>query len=354
MSTYNDIRIRFQVGINRMNEKEVPVEIDDDLVGTIDDENPMFNDVKNRISALVGGVEFEDFLLTHLTEKKLTGSELKFAHSKILQAYANNPFETSYLIEQLKTSPIPIKELASSSSLVGDISNKFKVPMEFVNSVFAISGKPGSASIGAGEFMLILFTDLLSATSKDLMDSKGVIYEVKDNGKKDAGFRVGSQGKPASNAIKMLNDLHPDFDISLKSGFNTSPSGSGVYLGTILNTLSQHLSEIKLEMFAKAFLTFENAYDRSIDKVTEKIANSKEDIELFRRYLACLQMWGYMSEERIQNVVLFSQSKGKPNRIGLVSFEKNFAKFFQQYSKTLLAGGWENDGRNMSFRIRFK
>jgi hypothetical protein len=354
MSTHKDIRTRFQVGINKITEKDVPVEIDNELVGNIDNENPMYNDVRNRISALVGGVEFEDFLLRYLTEKKLSGSELKFAHSRILQAYADNPFETSYLIEQLKTSPIPIKSLASSSSLVGDISNKFKVPMEFVNSVFAISGKPGSASIGAGEFMLILFTDLLSAATKDLMDSKGIIYEVKDNGKKDAGFRVGSQGKPASNAIKMLNDLHPNFSISLKSPFNASPKGDGIYLGTILNTLSQHISEIKLEMFAKAFLTFENAYDKSIDKVTEKIANSKEDIELFRRYLGCLQMWGYMSEEKIQNVILFSQNKGRPNKIGIVSFEKNFAKFFQQYYKTLLAGGWENDGRNMSFRIRFR
>jgi len=353
MSTHKDIRTRFQIGMDNVTEKNVPVDIDKETVGTIDSNSPMYHDVKNRIEALVGGVEFENFLMDHLIAKKLAGSELKFAHSKILQAYANSPFETEHLIEQLKTSLIPIKNLTSSSSLVGDISNHYKVPIGFVNDVFAISGKPGSASIGAGEFMLILFTDLLSAPVKDLMDSKGVIYEVKDNGKKDAGFRVGSQGKPASNAIKMLNDLHPKFNLNTGSSFNTTTKGDGIYLGTILSGLKYYKNEINLEMFAKAFLTFENAYDKSIDKVTKNVA-VLEDVEIFRGYLACLQMWGYMKAERIQNVVLFSQSKGKPNKIGIIRFEKDFSKFYKQYFNIILTGGWENDGRNMSFRIRFK
>lgn len=353
MSTHKDIRTRFQIGIDGINEKIVPVDIDKETVGTIDSNNPMYSDVKNRIEALVGGVEFENFLMEHLIARKLSGSELKFAHSKILQSYANNPFETEYLINQLKTSPIPIKDLVLSNSFVGDISNHFKVPIQFVNDVFAISGKPGSASIGAGEFMLILFTDLLSAASKDLMDSKGVIYEVKDNGKSDAGFRVGSQGKPTSNAIKMLNDLHPKWNLPTNASFNTSTKGDGIYLGTILSGLNYYKNEINLEMFAKAFLTFESAYDKSIDKVTKNVA-ALQDVELFRGYLGCLQMWGYMKAEKIQNVVLFSQNKGKPNKIGIVSFEKDFSKFYKQYFNILIAGGWENDGRNMSFRIRFK
>ena len=69
MSTYNDIRTRFQVGMNRMNEKEVPVEIDNSVVGTVDDsDNEVIDTIKTVVSSAGSKDAIIDFLKSIITE----------------------------------------------------------------------------------------------------------------------------------------------------------------------------------------------------------------------------------------------------------------------------------------------
>ena len=341
---------------DQLNEKIVPVSIDGNKIGEVDDRdklvfNKVVSDIKNTLSA----VELESFLPTYLEDKQLTGSELEFAKNKIIAAYnkSGGIFSTEILVETLKNKQIPIKSLISSSNFIKDISTSYGgIPEQFIIEIFKIDGKPGSASIGKGEFMLLLFTDLLSAASKDLEDSSGNTYEVKDNGEKNGGFRVGSQGKPASNAIRILNDSSISFNYDDSLPFNVTSSGGGIPLAELIGKSPKEIKEIDLKTFAKAFLTFEKAYDKSIDSVTKSVLQTN-DLNLFRSYLGSLQMWGYMKAEKIENVVVFDRKRGVPKNIGLYEYESNFSKFFSSNREDISVTGWENDGRNTSFRIKY-
>lgn len=339
-----------------LNEKMLPVTVGSEIIGEVDDAKIIgYNKFMTRLKSSISSIALESFLPKYLSSKNLTGSELSFAESKIIQAYRNlqSPFQTDVLLDTLKSGQIPINDLINSSDFMNEISSSYGgLPLEFILDVFKIDGKPGSASIGKGEFMLLFFTDLMSAKTKDLQSSDGKVYEVKDNGNKNGGFRVGSQGKPASNAIKVLNDSSPNFNYDTKLPINAGAGGKGLTLDEILKTAKKSGSSLNYELFAKAFLTFEKAYDKKIDIVTKKVIAS-QDLTLFRQYLGALQIWGYMKDEKIDNVLTFDRQGNLPRNIGLISYNKDFPSFFNSNYKNVLAGGWENDGRNMSFRIKY-
>jgi len=340
---------------NFLNEKMVPVAVGSSVIGEVDDSKIIgYNKFMTRLKSSISSIALESFLPKYLEDKKLSGSELNFAESKIIQAYRNlqSPFQTDVLIDTLKSGQIEIDTLINSSDFLNEISSSYGgLPLEFILDIFKIDGKPGSASIGKGEFMLLFFTELESAKSKDLQSKNGQVYEVKDNGNSNGGFRVGSQGKPASNAINMLNDSSPNFNYDPKLPFNSGSSGKGIPLDTVLKN-AKKTDSLDYEKFAKAFLTFEKSYDKSIDSVTKKVINS-QDLTLFRQYLGALQMWGYMKAEKINNVITFDRKGNLPRNIGLFVYDKNFSNFFNSSYKNLSVTGWENDGRNMSFRIKY-
>tara|TARA_R110001592_G_scaffold120545_3_gene324968 strand:- start:45930 stop:46991 length:1062 start_codon:yes stop_codon:yes gene_type:complete len=336
-------------------EKILTVKVGDEVIGNVDNSKTIgFNKFMTRLKSSVSSIALETFLPSYLLGKKLSGSELSFAESRIVQAYQNlpSPFQTDVLINTLKSGQIPINDLINSKDWLNEISSSFGgLPLEFILDIFNIYGKPGSAAIGKGEFMLLFFSELESAKSKDLQSKDGTIYEVKDNGNKDSGFRVGSQGKSAREAIKLLNTASPNFNYDIKLSFNAGTKGKGISLGKILLDATA-ATVLDYGKFAKSFLTFEKSYDKKVDDVTAKVLKAN-DLKLFRQYLGALQLWGYMKAEKIANVIFFNRKGNIPKNIGLIVYNKNFSTFFNSNKDNILVTGWENDGRNMSFRIKY-
>ena len=342
--------------IDELTEKKLEIKVGDEVVGMIDDSNTIeFNKTMTIIRTSVSSVTFELFLDDYLRSKNLQNAEADFARKKIIEAYQNTggSFDVNTLMTTLKNGQLNINDLVGSRSFVDDISLSYGgLPKSFIYDIYETGGKASSAAVGAGEYMLILFTNLLSSPKKDLMDASGVIYEVKDNGKDNAGFRAGSQGKFLKEAITKLNDSSPLYNFNPNIPLNAGSGGKGTTMGEIIEIANTNIKDVNLSKFAKAFLTFENAYDSNIDDVTRSII-LKNDVDEFRRYLACLQIWGYMKAGKIANIVAFARAKRIPYALGLIVFDKNFKKFYRNYSKNLYAGGWENDSTNVSARIKY-
>lgn len=122
MSTYNDIRARFQVGLNKLQEKEVPVEIDDEAVGTVDDtDQQAIDSIKTVVSSAGSRDSIVDFL-----------KGIGFPENE-----ANNLFN---VLAGSKDISLTAEYLLSRSITMGSLMNKVQ-DAKLINNNIGLSGK---------------------------------------------------------------------------------------------------------------------------------------------------------------------------------------------------------------------
>ena len=127
MSTYNDIRTRFQVGINRMNEKEVPVEIDNSVVGTVDDSD---NEVIDTIKTVVSSAGSKDAIIDFLKSINFPENEANILFN-ILSKSDDIEKTSKYLLSRdvemgsILNKPMTAKDINSKIGLTGKASELF-------------------------------------------------------------------------------------------------------------------------------------------------------------------------------------------------------------------------------------
>lgn len=127
MSTYNDIRTRFQVGMDKINEKEVPVGIDGNVVGTVDDSDTA---VINTIKATVSSAGSKDAIISFLTGINFPENEANNLFN-ILSKSENIKTTAEYLLSRDITlasilgKPMTAKDINSRIGLIGKTSQLF-------------------------------------------------------------------------------------------------------------------------------------------------------------------------------------------------------------------------------------
>lgn len=310
----------------------------------------LYNSVKMELKSVILSANADSFLDEHLINSEITGSTHTFAKEQIIRIIKKHShhFHIDTTLKKIKNKSININYLIESDSYIETIMDEYKVPLNLVLDIFNIAGKPSSASIGKGEFMLAVFTNLSCSKTKDLKNEIGLIYEVKDNGISNSGFRVGSQGKTVTEAIKKLNEIKID-NFDENKSFNTTEKGNGISLIQVLDTVNKNNTAIDLQSFSKVFLTFEDTYNSTIDIVTSYVIE-KNCINEFKSYLGLLQIYGYMIAEDIDYLLCFSKAGLE---LGIMSLNKDFAIFYNNYKENISISGWENDGRSMSFKIKY-
>lgn len=129
MSTFNDIRTRFQVGMDKMNEREVPVKIDNDAVGTVDlNDTETIDAIKTTVNSAGSRDSVIDFL-----------KGIGFPENE-----ANNLFLILSKSSDLnKTS----EYLLSRNITIGSLLNKVS-DAKSINTNIGMTGKPGDMFYG--------------------------------------------------------------------------------------------------------------------------------------------------------------------------------------------------------------
>lgn len=129
MGTINDIRARFEVGIKKMEEKEVPVKIDNDVVGTIDvKDTQTIETIKTTVNSAGSRDSIIDFL-----------KEIGFPENE-----ANNLFLIlAKSSDMSKTSEYLLSRNITLGSLLNKVSDA-----KVINTNIGMSGKPGDMFYG--------------------------------------------------------------------------------------------------------------------------------------------------------------------------------------------------------------
>lgn len=330
-----------------INEKKVAVTLGNEKIATLDDSDTVkYNKAVHKIKTSVDSVELEMFLDKYLTDLEFGTREAADFKEKILVAFDkhwNQNVPLTPFLDQL-SNPISIDDLIGKNDIVKETSISYGgVPEEFINAMIMMDGKASSASVGKGELFLAFYTELASAAKLDLYNPKNKeIYEVKGEG----GFRVGSQGKFAAEVIRKINDASNSM-YDDKSPFNTTSRGKGLNLEEVYNDMTKRINNIDFKKFNQAFLTYEKTYQNSMNNELKKVFQAK-NYQQFLSYLGVLQVYGYMEEEKIDHVIIFVD---KFSKIISIDRNKSFSTFWKTYNGKLRVTGWENDGRNTSFRI---
>lgn len=327
-----------------------PVKIGDEILGYI---YPNDDETRKSIDSILKSKVLQNFLTFYIKEINYKNSEYVWAKNKILESYKNIKFyfDVSYMINKLeKENQLTVYDLLNSEDYINLICKYYNVTEDFVLNLFDCDGGEGSAKIGKGELLLSYFTDLKNSNSKDLIDKNGVIFDGKDNGE-SGGFRAGAE--PGTSSKKVIIELNELFNNSLKiksySLNKTENRGNGVFLGEILEKAKKYIKTDKdLEKFIKIFLTFKEQYSTDINIITKDIIKN-QNLKDFFSFLGLLQLYGYMKSEGIENLICFSDKK---RNIGLIKI-MNFKSFFHSYNTNITIGGWEDDSRNVSFRIKY-
>lgn len=125
--THNDIRTRFQVGINKLEEKEVPVEIDNNVVGTIDDSD---TEVVDTIKATVSASGSKDAILSLLAELNFPENESKIlfniiSNSENVEKVAEYLLSRDITLGSILNKPQDAKVINSKIGMTGKTSDMF-------------------------------------------------------------------------------------------------------------------------------------------------------------------------------------------------------------------------------------